>query len=91
MSGNDTAVIGDRGRLVIPHQVRDRMGLEAGTVVLLTETPDGLLLSTREQMKARVRRDLEGLDLVGDLLADRRREAAADLEHAAAVLRASAG
>lgn len=76
---------------MIPLKVRDRMGLVPGAVVLLTETPDGLLLSTREQMKARVRRDLDGLDLVGDLVADRRRAAAADLEQAAAVLRASAG
>lgn len=76
---------------MIPLEVRDRMGLVPGAVVLLTETPDGLLLSTREQMKARVRRDLDGLDLVGDLVADRRRAAAADLEQAAAVLRASAG
>lgn len=76
---------------MIPLEVRDRMGLVPGAVVLLTETPDGLLLSTREQMKARVRRDLDGLDLVGDLVADRRRAVAADLEQAAAVLRASAG
>lgn len=82
--------MGDRGRLVIPLEVRDRMGLAPGAVVLLTETPDGLLLSTRDQMKARVRRDLDGLDLVGDLIADRRRQAVADLENAAAVLRTSA-
>ncbi len=73
---------------MIPQAVRDRMGLTPGTVVLLTETSEGLLLSTREQLKERVRRDLAGLDLVGDLLADRRREAAADLEQAAAALRA---
>lgn len=76
---------------MIPQEVRDRMGLTPGTVVLLTETPDGLLLSTRDQLRARVRRDFEGLDLVGELIAERRREAAADLEQAAAMLRASAG
>jgi hypothetical protein len=41
----------------------------------MLETPDGLVLLTREQLRARVRRDLDGLDLVSDLLAERRRAA----------------
>ena len=47
---------------------------------MLLETPDGLLLLTREQLLDRVRADLAGLDLVGELLAERRR--AAELEDA---------
>jgi len=44
--------------------------------VTLIESPDGIVLLTRDQLKRMVRRDLAGLDLVADLLADRRRVAA---------------
>jgi hypothetical protein len=49
--------------------------------LVLIETPTGLILLTREQLKARVRADLAGRDLVRELLADRR--AQADAEDAA--------
>ncbi len=39
---------------------------------MLLESPGGLLLLTREQLLDRVRDDLAGLDLVGELLAERR-------------------
>ncbi|MCP3938150.1 MAG: AbrB/MazE/SpoVT family DNA-binding domain-containing protein [Actinomycetia bacterium] len=80
MSGTHTVVVGDRGRIVVPADVRERAGLSEGTPLVLLETPDGLVLLTREQLRARVRNELKGLDLVSDLLADRRR--AADREDA---------
>lgn len=64
----------------MPAEVRARRGLVEGAQLMLIETPDGLLLLTREQLLDRVRADLAGLDLVGDLLAERRR--AAELEDA---------
>lgn len=70
--------MGDRGRLVIPAEVRDHAGLAEGTPVVLIETAGGLVLFTRVQLRDRVRADLAGLDLVGDLLAERRAEAAAE-------------
>jgi hypothetical protein len=42
------------------------------------ETRRGLVLATREQVKQLVRDELKGLDLVGELLADRRKAAAAE-------------
>ncbi len=69
-------VVGDRGRMVIPAEVRERRGLTEGTVLSVLETPDGIVLLTREQLLARVRADLTGLDLVGDLLSDRRKASA---------------
>jgi hypothetical protein len=48
---------------------------------LLIETRDGLILLTRQQVKARVRADLSGLNLVEELVAERR--AQADAEDAA--------
>ncbi|MEE9417545.1 MAG: AbrB/MazE/SpoVT family DNA-binding domain-containing protein [Acidimicrobiales bacterium] len=72
MSGNSTVVMGDRGRIVVPADVRERAGLSQGTVLVLLDSPDGLVLLTREQLRARVKSELAGLDLVNDLLADRR-------------------
>ena len=70
--------MGDRGRLVVPAEVRERLHLTPGTRLVLIEADGGLVLLTREQLKARVRSDLAGLDLVGELLAERRSAAAAD-------------
>jgi AbrB family looped-hinge helix DNA binding protein len=81
VSGTYYVVVGDRGRIVVPAEVRERAGLSEGTRLVLIETPNGLILLTREQLKARVRAELAGLDLVKELLAERR--AQADAEDAA--------
>jgi AbrB family looped-hinge helix DNA binding protein len=78
VSGTYTVTMGDRGRLVIPSELRERSGLKEGSPLILLETPGGLVLLTRSQLQERVRADLAGLDLVGELLAERRAEAAAD-------------
>lgn len=78
MRGSHTIVMGDRGRLVIPAEVRAEHGFDEGTPLVLLDSPGGLVLLTRAQLRARVRADLEGHDLVAELLAERRREAAAD-------------
>ena len=78
MSGTHTVTMGDRGRLVVPAEVRERAGLVEGTTLVLLETPAGIVLLTREQLRDRVREELAGLDLVTELLADRRRASAAE-------------
>lgn len=78
VNGSHVVVMGDRGRLVIPAEVREHLGLGVGTTLTLLEAPDGLVLFTREQLRSLVRRDLAGLDLVDELLADRRSGAAAE-------------
>ena len=78
MGGTYSVVVGDRGRIVVPAEVRERAGLREGTPLILMESPMGLVLLTRDQLRARVREDLAGLDLVTALLADRRDAAAAD-------------
>lgn len=70
--------MGDRGRLVIPAELRERAGFSEGTPLILMETPGGLVLLTRSQLRDLVRADLAGLDLVGELLAERESEAAAE-------------
>jgi len=72
MSGTHTVTVGDRGRLVVPADVRERLGLTAGTVLVLVETPDGIVLLTRDQLRQRVREELRGADLVTALLSGRR-------------------
>ncbi len=76
MSGTYALSVGDRGRVVIPAEVRERADLREGTPLILLETPDGLVLLSREQLRARVRREFIGVDLVAELLADRRQAAA---------------
>ena len=78
MGGIFTVTMGDRGRFVVPAELRDRTGMQEGSVLVLIETERGVVLLSREQAKALVRADLSKLDLVGELLADRRREAALD-------------
>jgi len=78
MSGTYAVVMGDRGRLVVPAELRERLHLKPGSPLLLLETPQGVVLATREQVKNLVRTGLQGVDLVGELLADRRRQAAAE-------------
>ena len=64
--------------VVVMAEVREHLGLGVGTTLTLLEAPDGLVLFTREQLRSLVRRDLAGLDLVDELLADRRSGAAAE-------------
>lgn len=80
MSGTHTVVVGDRGRLVVPAEVRERAGLVEGSTLVLLETPSGIVLMTRRQLRDRVRQELTGLDLVGELLDERRSAAATEDE-----------
>lgn len=75
MSGTWTVTVGDRGRLVVPVEVRERLHLREGSTLILLETDDGLVLLTREQLKSRVQGQLTGAGLVDALLAERRAEA----------------
>lgn len=75
MSGTYQVVVGDRGRLVVPAEVREHAGLTPGTELILLDMSEGLVLLTREQLKQRVRAELSGVDLVARLLADRRSDA----------------
>ena len=52
--------------------------MHEGSVLVLIETSRGVVLLSRDQAKALVRTDLAGVDLVDELLAERRGEAAAE-------------
>ena len=70
--------MGDRGRLVVPAELRERVGLEEGDTLTLLETGHGLVMLTRSQLQQLVRADLGGFDLVAELLADRRADSAVE-------------
>ena len=80
MSGTYPVVMGDRGRLVVPSELREKLQLRPGSVLLMIETPQGIVLATRDQVKHLVRDSLQGPSLAGELLAERRRLAAAEDE-----------
>ena len=42
MSGTYSVVMGDRGRLVVPMELRERLDLKAGSTLLLQKTPEGI-------------------------------------------------
>lgn len=76
MSGTYAVTMGDRGRLVVPAELRARSGLAEGTPLVLTETPFGVVVMTRAQARAHLRRQIGDADLVDTLLAERRVAAA---------------
>jgi AbrB family looped-hinge helix DNA binding protein len=78
MSGTHTVVVGDRGRIVVPAEIRARREFSEGTPLVLLDTPGGIVLMTRAQLRTRVRDELAGLDLIDDLLRDRRDAAEAE-------------
>ncbi|AXE38362.1 AbrB/MazE/SpoVT family DNA-binding domain-containing protein [Acidipropionibacterium virtanenii] len=75
MNTTFVAPMGDRGRLVVPAELRQRQNWEQGTPLLFVETDRGVLLATREQAKALVRDQLRGASLVDELVDSRRAEA----------------
>lgn len=78
MDGVYRTAMGAQGQLVVPVELRERVGLREGVPVALVETDGGVVLLTREQLEARVRADLAGVALVDELLAERRAETAAE-------------
>jgi AbrB family looped-hinge helix DNA binding protein len=77
MSDTHSVVVGNKGRIVLPAALRESRGWTANTVLLVLETEAGVELITRDELLKRVRKSLENSgDLVGELLAERRAEAA---------------
>ncbi|MEI8261617.1 MAG: AbrB/MazE/SpoVT family DNA-binding domain-containing protein [Actinomycetes bacterium] len=70
--------LGDRGRLVIPIDVRERHGWETGTPLVSIDTDAGLLVMSAKEGLAWLRSRILGRDLVAELLAERVAEVAAE-------------
>lgn len=75
-------VLGDRGRVVLPADVRSALGLTTGSRLLLSTESDGSLWLRPYRSVADQGRGMlaalapEGESMVDELLAERRREAA---------------
>ena len=73
--------MGDRGRIVIPQQIREDQGLNPGDKLVIFSDEKGMTLMTREQLKEKVQanfREYPG-SMADELIADRRAEAQRDL------------
>jgi AbrB family looped-hinge helix DNA binding protein len=75
-------VVGDRGRVVLPSDVRSALGLKAGSRMLLSTEQDGSLRLRPYRSVADQGRGMlaelapAGESMVDELIAERRREAA---------------
>jgi bifunctional DNA-binding transcriptional regulator/antitoxin component of YhaV-PrlF toxin-antitoxin module len=78
MSGTHTFTMGARGRVVLPIELRSNRDWPEGTTLIAVETAGGVVVATREELESIVRRQIAGVDLVGELLAERRAAAAGE-------------
>ncbi len=80
MGGTRALVMGDRGRLVIPADVRADLNWTQGTRMVLVEAEYGMLLMSVDQARALIKKQIGDRDLVGELIAERHAEALADAQ-----------
>jgi len=66
--------LGDRGRFVIPAEVRQRHGWEKGTPLVSIDTEDGFFVMSADQALELVRASFKDRDPVAELLVERRKE-----------------
>lgn len=82
-----SVVLGERGRIVLPAEVRQRLDVQPGDrLILIVENKEARLVSAREQISriAGCLRDLgPGVSMVDELIAERRAEAAREEADAA--------
>ena len=79
------AKLNDEGRLVIPAACRKRLGMSPGQELLLQISEQGLLVYTQDLAVKRLQdwvtaRVPPGVSIVDELIADRRDEAARELD-----------
>ena len=72
--------IADGGRIVIPAEVRQRLGLAVGAEVVMTVEDDCAMLMNAKAARRRARRRVEGyiapgVSLSEELMAERKKEA----------------
>ena len=71
-----TLSVGARGRITLPAALRRQHGIEGGMPLVLWDTDEAIALMTRDQLRRRVSNGLTYSNLVDELLATRRRDAA---------------
>lgn len=79
MSTTHLIRVGDKGRTVVPADVRERFGWSEGAMLIALEgaaVTDGLLILSQDAALTAIRSQLSGHELVTGLLAERRATAA---------------
>lgn len=80
MSGTQTIVMGERGRIVVPADLRARQQWTQGTALVAVETSSGVLLTRRDELERIVAAQLAGRDVVSELIEERRAAAGDEAE-----------
>jgi len=75
------ARVDNAGRIVIPSELRKRLGIEPGQELILSESPNGLQVQTFRQLMAEAQAyfaqfKVPGESIVDELIKERREEAA---------------
>jgi len=78
-------VVGDKGRVVVPAEVREARGWVTGTTLIGVETSKGLLLMSRDEARRMVREQLGGRDVAQELIDERHAEARREDTEATAI------
>lgn len=79
MSTTHVIRVGDKGRMVVPAEIRERFSWSEGSTLIALEGPteqSGLLILSQDAALSAVRSQLAGHDVVAELLAERRAAAA---------------
>lgn len=72
MRGTFTVTVGNKGRVVLPTAIRARRNWAEGTTLIVIESPTGVVLTSRDEAEHIIRAQLEGVDVVRELLNERR-------------------
>lgn len=64
--------VGDRGRVVLPADLRQRRNWSEGTILVAVESERGVVLTSRDELERLVREQFAGSDPVADLMEERR-------------------
>ena len=70
----------ETGRVVLPSQLRQHRGWWEGTTLVAIETATGVVVTSRDELELIVEKQLAGVDLVAQLLEERRASVVRD-EH----------
>jgi len=84
----NTAIMSQGGRVVIPKQYREKLGVKEGDEVIWTEVDGQIVLTSRRQQLERAERffdrlmaDYTGPSLADELITERRAESVREDEH----------
>ncbi|MGH2358269.1 MAG: AbrB/MazE/SpoVT family DNA-binding domain-containing protein [Candidatus Limnocylindria bacterium] len=77
MRDTSAVSVGPKGRIVIPAQIRQRLGLKQGSELVALVQDDGVLLLPRQAIKQRLRRMFNGVEtsMARELISERREAA----------------